>query len=169
MAQPTKIFRYKLSDAILLSISQFSKIHQLDDRHTYKEAWVQWLHDEQDEVEREIVRLQQLNYKGDVVDKMFKAGRYYFREKVTEKKAEPKTTRNYIVMDASLIQAMDKQLHLLMQQKDFKPAAAYTQFCNDHVELLQKEHDRLGQYYTAEALTAKFKKAYKNRYFILKV
>ena len=88
-----KIFRYKLSDEIMTCISQFAKIHELDDRHTYKEAWTLWLAENEDEVEREIQRLQQLDYRGDILDKMFKAGRYYFREKLPKKSpAEKKTT-----------------------------------------------------------------------------
>ena len=41
----TKIFRYKLSNDILSIITQFAKIHQLDDRHSYKEAWEVWLNE----------------------------------------------------------------------------------------------------------------------------
>ena len=40
------IFRYKLSDDLMALISQFAKIHQYDDRHSYKDAWEhQWLND----------------------------------------------------------------------------------------------------------------------------
>ena len=92
-AQPLKIFRYKLSDNIMSLITQFAKIHQYDDRHSYKDAWLnQWLNDYGELVEREISRLEQLGYKGDVVDKMFKAGRYYFREKESLEKKKNKNT-----------------------------------------------------------------------------
>lgn len=168
-----KIFRYKLSDAIMLTITQFAQTHQFDDRHTYKEAWTYWLAENQDMVEREVARLQQLAYKGDVIDKMFKAGRYYFREKVSPKQKqaqqkeqeEPTKRRDYIVMSQDVIQAMDAHLQTLMKEKDFKPALAYTQFCEQHLALLRKEIGRLGAYFTGEKLSAKFKKTYKNRYF----
>jgi hypothetical protein len=175
-----KIFRYKLSDEIMLNITQFAKIHQLDDRHQYKEAWIRWLSDNQDEVEREVSRLQQLEYKGDIIDKMFKAGRYYFREKVaisqpaaTTAAAAPceKPKRDYIVMAPSIIQAMDTHLRELINNKDFKPALAYDQFCDQHVDLLRKEIGRLvleNSTITGDKLSAKFKKTYKNRHFILK-
>ena len=77
----TKIFRFKLNDDLSAIITQFAKIHLYDDRHTYKDAWQNWLVENRDSVDREVVRLQQLDYKGDVVDKMFKTGRYYFRGK----------------------------------------------------------------------------------------
>jgi hypothetical protein len=171
----TKIFRYKLSDDILSSITQFAKIHQLDDRHTYKEAWTRWLAQEEDSVEREVSRLQQLNYQGDVVDKMFKAGRYYFREKdqiQANAKANDtdlkKHRREYIVMDQALLQSMDTHLRGLIANKDFTPALAYKQFCLAHSTTIHKEKDRLtAQHITGEKIEEKVKKTYKNRYFIL--
>jgi len=190
-----KIFRYKLDDTIMTLIAQFAKIHEKEDRHAYKEAWAIWLIDNQDMVNREVNRLEELDYNGDILDKMFKAGRYYFREKVPKKKivaanevaankvanevaaapqvaaanevAAKKKTRDYIVMDPVLIQAMDAHLKLKMKAQSFKPAAAYTDFCLQHSEILQKETLRLLQNITKEKLTAKIKKTYKNRYFIL--
>jgi hypothetical protein len=172
----TKIFRYKLCDEIINLIGQFAKIHQLADRHMYKEAWAMWLTDHQDLVEREVARLQQLDYVGDILDKMFKAGRYYFREKkvapVQAQQApaavQEKKKRDYIVMDPLLIQAMDLHLKGQMQMQDFKPALAYVNFCAAHTDLLAKETARLLlQTIDKAKITAKIKKTYKNRYFIL--
>lgn len=177
MAEPkSKIFRYKLSDDIMLNITQFAKIHQLDDRHSYKEAWNRWLSDHQDSVEREVSRLEQIGYAGDVIDKMFKAGRYYFREKNDSKPtttAVPaeKNKRDYIVMSSEMIQAMDTHLIGIVNQTNFKPALAYDQFCEQHIDLLRKEIGRLVTDYntiTGKKMADKFKKTYKNRYFSLK-
>jgi hypothetical protein len=186
MASTSKIFRYKLTDDIMALITHFAKIHQLDDRHDYKEAWALWLVEHRDYIEREVVRLNQLGYQGDVEDKMFKAGRYYFREKValTTPKAptlttpkvnvneiKVKATREYIVMAPHVIQAMDKHLLAIMKNKDFKPALGYTQFCDEQLELLKVEVRRLmGENkcsMDSDKLAAKIKKTYKNRYFIL--
>ncbi len=211
-AQPLKIFRYKLSDNIMSLITQFAKIHQYDDRHSYKDAWVnQWLNDYGELVEREISRLEQLGYKGDVIDKMFKAGRYYFREKESlEKKKkkndvdtnddnntgaseadaseadaseadaseadaseageEDKPQRTYCVMKPDVIKAMDKHLLSIMKEPKFKPANGYKQFCEQHMDILRQEIARLiqeGTVMTAEKLSEKIKKTYKNRYYIL--
>lgn len=172
----SKIFRFKLSDDIMLLITQFAKIHQYDDRHSYKEAWEIWTKVQQDYIERDISRLQQLGYKGDVLDKMFKAGRYYFREKTVSDKKEtvlvkPVVTtkkRDYIVMSQEIIQAMDKHLLTIMKQADFKPAKGYVEFCEQQINLLRPEILRLtDQNITAEKLSEKIKKTYKNRYFIL--
>jgi len=202
-----KIFRYKLSDDIMAIISQFAKIHQFDDRHAYKEAWARWLVDQQDTVEREVMRLQQLDYDGDIIDKMFKAGRYYFREKTAIKKHDEEDEdvananvnvnatdnhnandnatnggkkargksdkrRTYIVMNHELIQGMDSHLQKMMKSNEFKPELAYIHFCDNHVELLRKEIGRLMKEnkhntISSHQMSAKFKKTYKNRYFIL--
>jgi hypothetical protein len=191
-----QIFRYKLSDNIMSLITQFAKIHQYDDRHSYKDAWLnQWLNDYGELVEREISRLEQLGYKGDVIDKMFKAGRYYFREKESlEKKKNDvdtnddnnantnaseadaseadanKPRRTYCVMKPDVIKAMDTHLISIMKEPKFKPANGYKQFCEQHMDILRVEIARLiqeGTVMTAEKLSEKIKKTYKNRYYIL--
>ena len=196
-AQPLKIFRYKLSDNIMELITQFAKIHQYDDRHSYKDAWVnQWLNDHGELVEREISRLQQLGYKGDVIDKMFKAGRYYFREKESlekkknkntdeagddndagadaseagEEREEEKPQRTYCVMNTEVIKVMDTHLISIMKEPKFKPANGYKQFCEQHMDILRQEIARLIQVdamMTLEKMSEKIKKTYKNRYYIL--
>jgi hypothetical protein len=168
-----KIFRFKLSDDIVSLITQFAKIHQYDDRHTYKDAWQNWFKSQEELLEREILRLNQLGYKGDVQDKMFKAGRYYFREKPQAKKEAvkeevKKEKRNYVVMNQEVILAMDNHLIAKMKQPDFKPAKGYIEFCEQQVEILRREIARLKeQAVSSEIISEKIKKTYKNRYFIL--
>jgi hypothetical protein len=170
-----KIFRFKLSDDIMSLVTQFSKMHQYDDRHSYKDAWQIWLKDQEELIEREVSRLQLLGYKGDVLDKMFKAGRYYFREKAdgekeVEKAIVKKEKRDYIVMDTEVIKAMDVHLTSVIKQIDFKPAKGYAQFCEEQMDLLRREIIRLTQdnaNLNKEKLAEKLKKTYKNRYYIL--
>ena len=169
----------------MLMITQFAKIHQYDDRHTYKDAWQLWLKREEEIIERELSRLNQLGYKGDVIDKMFKAGRYYFREKTIVKKDEENNTkeevkevkekkRDYIVMNPEVIQAMDAHLTEIMKQPNFKPANGYVQFCEQQIDLLRREIIRLtaptanNVTITKEKLAEKIKKTYKNRYYMFK-
>jgi hypothetical protein len=79
------IYRYKFSNDIMHIITEFAKVHQYDDRKTYKEYWIKWLDDNHDMISNEITRLTRLGYEGDIEDKMFKAGRYYFRKKNIKK------------------------------------------------------------------------------------
>jgi len=182
-----QVFRYKLSEDILQLITYFAKKHQYDDRHSYKEAWNdQWLNDNSELIEREISRLQQLGYKGDVIDKMFKAGRYYFREKKVvedennedsedrennkiKKEKKEKKERQYIVMHPDTLKVMDAHLLSIMKQANFKPANAYKQFCEEHMPLIKVEIARLLEATTmdAEQMSEKIKKTYKNRYYIM--
>jgi len=180
----TKIFRYKLSDDILPIITQFAKIHQLDDRHSYKEAWEVWLNENKECIERETDRLVAAGYKGDVKEKMYIAGRYYFREKVKIKKNKGKgkevavvskeggkKKREYIVMGKDFIKAIDVHLLTAIKQTKFKPAFAYKTFCEQHIELLRIEIRRLinkeKHIFTDKDMNLKIKKTYKNRYFMM--
>ena len=172
-----KIFRFKLDETVMERITYFAKVHQHDDRHSYKDAWLVWLKANNELVEREISRLQQLGYKGDVIDKMFKAGRYYFREKaaaepVVAKNDVAKKKRDYIVMSSEVIEVMDTHLRKIMKSPDFKPAQGYIDFCSNHMDVLRREIIRLiqnkkGPLDSAEKIADKIKKTYKNRYFML--
>ena len=81
------ILRFKFSDEVMNMISIFAKIHQFDDRHAYKEHWNTWFAENDKELSEEIQRIDMSGYKGNIQDKMYKAGRYYFRKKVVEELA----------------------------------------------------------------------------------
>ena len=77
------IFRYKFSEPVVEDLHNFAKIHQYDDRVSYNEAWIQWTEENKELISRESERLKSLDYDGDIVDKMFKSARYYYRKKGT--------------------------------------------------------------------------------------
>jgi Tfp pilus assembly protein PilW len=78
-----KTYRHEFSKEFMADLSRFSKVHQFDDRHTYKSEWMKWAQQENiaEAIEIEKRRLEENGYNGDIEDKMFKAGRYYFRKK----------------------------------------------------------------------------------------
>lgn len=78
-----KTYRHEFSKEFMAELSRFSKVHQYDDRHTYKSEWQKWINQETNAqaMDFEKRRLQENGYIGDIDDKMFKAGRYYFRKK----------------------------------------------------------------------------------------
>jgi hypothetical protein len=78
-----KTYRHEFSKEFMANLSLFSKVHQYDDRHTYKSEWTKWTQQEDiaQAIDVEKRRLQENGYKGDIEDKMFKAGRYYFKKK----------------------------------------------------------------------------------------
>ncbi len=130
-----KTYRHEFSKEFMAELSRFSKVHQYDDRQTYKSEWQKWTSQaeiaEAMEVERR--RLQENGYTGDIDDKMFKAGRYYFRKKTSTVVADqtittgtttinnniatdppspaaPAQRRTYITMSKQCIRLMDQHI-----------------------------------------------------------
>ena len=162
------IFRFKFSDEFISELSQFAKIHQYDDRHEFKEAWNNWVEENQDLVDTESRNLINNGYNGDVLDKMFKSARYYFRKKSTEKK-DPVVRRTYINVDKQLLDAMDEHIMENIDDDDYQPKNGFTDFCNSNIELLKKVVNEICQSGIKDAreIEDKIKKTYKNRYFVL--
>lgn len=174
-----KVLRFEFSDAIIERLTAFANVHRYDDRKTYKEAWIAWLaHDEIAAlVSAEIRRLKCLDYNGDVVDKLFKSGRYYFRGKTqtqsqTQTQTLPTKSRaKYITVNRLLLDAMDEHIERGVRTNDaYTPAIGFADFWNAHdaPTVLKAEITRLVERYeTATAIHEKLKKTYKNRYFML--
>jgi hypothetical protein len=89
-----KTYRHEFGKEFMAELSRFSKVHQYDDRHTYKSEWTKWTqqYDIAQAIDVEKRRLEENGYKGDTEDKMFKAGRYYFRKKSAAAAAADTTT-----------------------------------------------------------------------------
>ena len=161
------IFRYKFSDDFTKELYQFSKIHQYDERKDFKAAWNTWTEDNIDLVNNEVSRLTNLGYEGDVLDKMFKSARYYFRKKSTEQK-QPKPRREYVSVEKELLEAMDQHIMSNIKREDYKPADGFLEFCNDNIDILRNEVARLCKngLNNTNDIKDKIKKTYKNRYFM---
>lgn len=167
MTTENLIFRFKFSSDFTDRLTPFAKLHQYDDRHTYKEAWTQWLVINDELVDTEVRRLKGLGYDGNIVDKMYKSGRYYFRNKPTNANTEAKPRRVYVSLEHDVIDAMDIHISVNYYLPCFKPSIAYDQFCMEHSTLINDEITRLLQEdLTKEDVCAKLKKTYKNRYFL---
>jgi hypothetical protein len=164
----TFIYRYKFTEEFTSELYEFSKIHQYDHRKDFKEAWNIWVEENNRTVNQETTRLMENGYEGDVLEKMFKSARYYFRKKSTEKKA-PQPRRDYICKDREFLYSIDQHILSNISHDDYKPSDAFDLFCKENVELLKKEIKRLcnsGLRDTSE-IKNKIKKTYKNRYFII--
>ena len=159
------VFRFKLSDGMVDEITRFAKVHQHDGRKDYKEAWEAWCADNNRSIAAEIDRLEQLGYTGDVIGKMYKAGRYYFRTK-NPNAPEPQQRREYVSMSNSIIKIMDDHVTTEMGKDTFRPASAFADFCKAHPTAIVPEIERLlGLGLTRDDVVLKIKKTYKNRYF----
>lgn len=159
------IYRYKISNEMMEMLYQFSKIHQYDARKDFKEAWNKWVEDNDDTISLEKRRLMNLGFDGDIIDKLFKSARYYFRKKSPEKKP-PKERRNYIGIDKNLLLAMDEHIK---KNKNVKPEYLFDEFCKENIEILKEEVSHLCGFglINSKEIQNKIKKTFKNRYFIL--
>lgn len=162
------IYRYKFTNEFTDELYKFSKIHQYDHRKDFKEAWEIWLEDNSELVNEEVNRLIGLGYDGDILDKMFKSARYYFRKKSTEKK-EPLKRRIYVGSQKELLEAMDHHIRCNITSGEFKPSDGFDDFCKNNVDILKEQITILCRAGITDSTEVKYKikKTYKNRYFLI--
>ena len=162
------IYRYKFTEEFMENLYRFSKIHQYDNRHHFKEAWTTWTEENQEMIDMEVKRLLELGYVGDILDKMFKSARYYFRKKSTEKK-ELKKRKKYVGGNKELIKAMDDHIQENIICDDYKPSDGFLDFCKENKNIVKEEIMNLLKTNIKEKneIQKKIKKTYKNRYFML--
>ena len=162
------IYRYKFTQNFTEDLYEFSKIHQYDHRKDFKEAWQQWIKDSDNEekiqVERE--RLLRLDFNGDIINKMYKSARYYFRKKPTEKKEQQKRI-SYICISKDILDKMDLHLNQHMNNDNFKPKQAFLDFSENNQHLLESCINQICKdgITDLQQIKDKIKKTYKNRYF----
>lgn len=159
-------FRHKLSDETVSQITRFATLHKLDDLDAYKEAWDNWCDSNDDLIERETRRLRENSYEGDVVYKMYKAGRYYFRTKSTEP-VDVAKRRKYVSVSKVLIKTIDEHIIQQHKQSDYTPAKGFEEFCRNNQSILLNEMTNMLKSLDKKSVESKLKKTYKNRYFII--
>jgi hypothetical protein len=165
---PSNIYRYKFSQDFMSDLYEFAKIHQYDDRETFKEAWKSWILVNEEPIKSEIEMLTENKYDGDILEKMYKSARYYFRKKSTEKK-EPKQRRQYISVDEELLKAMDNHIITKIVEPTYQPKTGFANFCEENYDLLKQSVQKICEkgIMDSEIIREKMKKTYKNRYFML--
>jgi hypothetical protein len=165
---PTLIYRFKFTEDFMEELYKFSKIHQYDERKDFKEAWKLWTEENEEIIDEETTRLTSLGYDGDVMDKMFKSARYYFRKKSTEKK-EPRQRRQYISVNRELLDAMDNHIEENIFNVDYQPKTGFISFCKANEVVLKETIAKIFEQGVKDSslIEDKIKKTYKNRYFML--
>ena len=164
-APTISIYRFKFGPDFIKELSRFAKLHQYDDRHAFREAWDIWVEENNDIIMTETRTLENNGYEGDVLDKMYKSARYYFRKK-TDKKVNPKKRKVYISMDRDMLDLMDEHIMDSMKLNDYCPANGFNEFCKSNEECIGREVNRfVNDGISGDEINIKFKKTYKNRYF----
>ena len=167
--QPQTIFRFKFSKPFIDEMYVFSKVHQYDSRHDYKDAWNTWTENNSELIRNETKRLENMNYMGDIMDKMFKSARYYFRKKSTIKK-DPSERGIYVSLDKELLYAMDEHIKRNISTNiKMKPSDSVKEFQQINAEFIKEKTQYLCQEegFDESMIETKIKKTYKNRYFMI--
>lgn len=171
-SKKVKIFRFKFSDSMIEEMKSFSRIHQYDDKQTFKEAWNEWKDTHHELIQNEYNMLKDLGFNGNIEDKIYKSIRYYYCKKINSTTNQPKKRRKYIPVNRNLLTLIDR--HILMNienidhtKKLFKPSIGFSQFALNNNDV-ENERERLqNEGLQNEEIELKLKKTYKNRYFLL--
>tara|TARA_B100002051_G_scaffold184892_1_gene174997 strand:- start:405 stop:974 length:570 start_codon:yes stop_codon:yes gene_type:complete len=175
MAGRVKTYRFKLGREIQSLVAEFAGRHAALPREAYKLAWNEWLKEHAVALREETNRLHHLGFRGDVEEKLFKSGRYYFRRhKPAQKKGAGEEgsarPRRHIPTTKDLRDTMDVHIRESYTDPGFRPATGYAAFCMAQKALLAEEALELSSTYglSQSATAEKLKRTYKNRYFLLR-
>ena len=165
--------RHDFGEKFMEELKHFAVVHKFDDRKVFKEAWNVWANQGsiKMQIDEEVERLQNDGYKGDVIDKMFKSARYYFRkkqEKTEQEKKEGVARKQYLSLCPRFLEQIDIFIVDLLKSEAYSPASAYEKFCKDKKELIITQVDILVLDMEPDDVCIKLKKTFKNRFHTLK-
>ena len=163
--QKMNIYRFQFSEDITHSILCFSKLHEFEDRKDYQEYWKKWCEENEEMIRLEQERLERLGYQGDMMEKMYRSSRYYFRKKKMEKSV-PKERDTYVSISKERLKTIDsfirENLFLNIKPKDL--FIQFLEYYSEWVSEIQEEYIQKG-ISDKEIIIEKIKKTFKNRYF----
>jgi hypothetical protein len=187
-----KTHRFTFSGGCTEKLTEFAHRHETDDRKVFQRAWAEWIQtpDIKTMIEEEIRTLTTAGFDGDVLDKMFKSTRYYYRKKpVNDGPKEQKPRKKYERLDSEILEEMDQHIMSEIKQNTVlhrhssgkeallsiraSPSASFEKYCLLHKDNFLEEA-RLefpDQDITKDQLTCivdKFKKTYKNRFYVMR-
>jgi hypothetical protein len=157
-------FRHDFGEKFMEELKQFSILHKYDDRKVFKEAWSNWTKQDsiRTQIDQEVEQLKNSGYIGDVLDKMFKSARYYFRKKIENVEETPR--KKYVSLSPIFLEQIDIYIS---NGLTLSPADLYIDFCKTKKELIYEQIQQLTDL-TSEEICIKLKKTFKNRFYTLK-
>ena len=169
----TRTLRHDFGEKFMEELKHFAVVHKFDDRKVFKEAWNVWANHNsiKMQIDEEVERLQNAGYKGDVIDKMFKSARYYFRkkeDKTEQEKKEGVARKQYVSLCPRFLEQIDIFIADLLKLEAYSPASAYEEFCKTKKELIITQVDILVLDMEPDDVCIKLKKTFKNRFHTLK-
>ncbi|MDC1151619.1 hypothetical protein OAS95_03510 [Pelagibacteraceae bacterium] len=179
--------RYKFAKEVTDMLSDFAKLHQYDGSKDYKEAWNNWIKEEEvgNKLEDEKSRLIKMGMTDDVMSRLYKSSRYYYRKKSNNLNVEPKERKKYVgfpadilrTMDAQIIREINGSIDVIENDKivsRFTPANSFELYLKENPESvndLLSESSGSAEERRIETTAAvnRLKKTYKNRFYKIKV
>jgi hypothetical protein len=188
-----KTNRHTYSEEVVEQLSSFAKIHEYDDRKEFKEAWQKWMEepDIKNLIVAEVSRLTVNGLSGDILDRMYKSARYYYRKKGGEAVTEPTVRKEYEGLPRTVLKTIDDYIYseinrniVEMEKGSSNPiititaAKSFTTYCKMHYDVISdmlppmnEEEDKVNKNMREELkkVTDRLKKTYKNRFYNIKV
>ena len=162
------MFRHTFSKQFVEVLGGFSKLHQDDERKEFKSAWADWIASDSIKplINHEIKVLRDCGFEGDVLDKMFKSCRYYFRNKGVGDDESKKERKTYVGLSKLVLQHMDQHIK---EQFGLRPEDAYNNYCNKFTQKIKDEIQTfcLESGDSVDDVYKKYKKTYKNRFYVM--
>jgi hypothetical protein len=173
------VFRFKLSNNVFNNIREFSRIHQHDDRVTFKESWQTWTDDNKTLIENETQRLSDIGFGSNMNEKMFRTAKYYFVKKtfnstnnnnttVATVATDNNNTKKYITISHTFLNCISGQIEKNIGNDSFTPAKGYKHFIehfNDNITqeiaLIKEKTPDISN----DDCNIKIKKTYKNKFY----
>jgi hypothetical protein len=159
-------FHYHFSEEMGERFTYFATLHRYDDRKSFKENWEKWIAepDVAECISKEMDCIKTGGYVGDVIGKMFRSVRYYYRKKqIKDPNLESKKRKTYEMASKEILEEIDR--HILIQITDnsvdqtnrdakrsmLSPAKAFAHYVETREDVVED----------------KYKKIYKNRFYLL--
>ena len=187
-----KTNRYTYSEEVVEQLSSFAKVHEYDDRKEFKDAWQKWMEepDIKSLIVTEVSRLTANGLSGDILDRMYKSARYYYRKKGGEAVTEPTIRKEYEGLPRSVLKTIDDYIYSEINRNivetdkgdnhiiTITAAQSFTTYCKLHYDVISgllppmnDEDCKVNKNMREELkkVTDRLKKTYKNRFYNIKV
>ena len=157
-------YRFNFSKNFQEKIIKFAKVHGEDELSDFNEYFIDWCKENSNIIENELKNLKEKGYQGNVIDKIFKSARYYFKNKNLEKTVAKKR-KKYTGKNNDFLNSIKE--HIMCIRINMKPSDAFNQYAElykDEIEKMKNIYMR-NEYDEKESIK-KIKKIYKNKYFV---
>ena len=195
-----KTYRFVFAEEVTEQLSLFSQVHQYDERKVFKEAWQNWI--EEDDIKSiinaEVKRITDSGFVGDVLDKMFKSARYYYRKKSNVIKPQQER-KVYEGVPQTILMKMDEHINVQIKKHAHKnigdstaqpdtdgladdyivskisPASSFENYCTENqcviLQYIKDQNpsiEKVDREFATDTIN-KLKKTYKNRFYNIRV